>query len=44
MDFFRKSFRFSQEKAKRVLGFEAAVDFAEGAGRTAAWYREQALL
>jgi nucleoside-diphosphate-sugar epimerase len=44
MDFFRKSFFFSQEKAKRVLGFEPAVDFTEGARQTANWYREQAML
>jgi nucleoside-diphosphate-sugar epimerase len=44
MDFFRKSFVFRPDKSRRLLGFEPQVDFAEGARRTAQWYREQGLL
>lgn len=44
LDFFRKSFRFSTEAAQRLLGFRAETPFAEGARRTAQWYREQRLL
>jgi nucleoside-diphosphate-sugar epimerase len=38
MDFFKKSFRLSGEKAARVLGFAPAVGFREGAERAARWY------
>lgn len=38
MDFFLKSFHFDGSKARRVLGFEPAVGFREGAARTARWY------
>jgi nucleoside-diphosphate-sugar epimerase len=38
LDFFRKSFRFSTEKAQRLLDFRAQVSFAEGARQSAAWY------
>jgi nucleoside-diphosphate-sugar epimerase len=44
MDFFRKSFSFSQGKAERLLGFRPKVGFAEGASLTAAWYRSMDLL
>ncbi len=44
LDFFRKSFRFSTAKARERLGFEPRVTFAEGARRTAEWYRENGLL
>jgi nucleoside-diphosphate-sugar epimerase len=44
LDFFRKSFRFSTERAAKVLGFRPEVPFAEGARRTAEWYRTHALL
>lgn len=44
LDFFRKSFTLSGEKARRKIGFEPSVGFEEGARRTAAWYREQGLL
>lgn len=40
LDFFRKSFRLSAEKARRKLGFEPRVPFEEGARRTAEWYRK----
>jgi dihydroflavonol-4-reductase len=39
LDFFRKSFRFSTAKAQKLLGFRAETDFADGARRTAEWYR-----
>jgi nucleoside-diphosphate-sugar epimerase len=44
LDFFRKSFTLSSAKATRILGYEAQVDFEQGAAETAAWYREQGLL
>jgi dihydroflavonol-4-reductase len=39
LDFFRKSFVFSTDKARRVLGFAPQVLFLEGARQTAEWYR-----
>jgi dihydroflavonol-4-reductase len=44
LDFFRKSFRFSTAAAERVLGVRAEVGFAEGARRTALWYRSRGML
>jgi len=44
MDFFRKSYEFAPEGAQRLIGYAPAVDFAQGARLTAAWYREQGLL
>lgn len=44
LDFFRKSFRFSTERAARLLGFRPQVPFATGAQLTAEWYREAGLL
>lgn len=44
LDFFRKSFTLSGDKAQRTIGFEPTVGFEEGARRTASWYREQGLL
>lgn len=44
LDFFRKSFVFSTAKARRLLGFTAAVPFAAGTVETATWYREQGYL
>jgi dihydroflavonol-4-reductase len=44
MHFFVKSFEFSGEKARRLLGYAPQVPFREGAGRTAAWYRENGYL
>lgn len=44
MDFFRKSFRFSNGKASKVLGFDARYTFEQGARITAKWYEEQGLL
>jgi nucleoside-diphosphate-sugar epimerase len=39
LDFFRKTFVFSTDKARRVLGFAPEVPFREGARATAEWYR-----
>jgi nucleoside-diphosphate-sugar epimerase/SAM-dependent methyltransferase len=44
MDFFRKSFSFSRDKAQGVLRFSPKVSFREGVLRTAAWYREMGYL
>lgn len=44
LDFFRKSFWFSTEKAKKVLGFEPTISFNAGARDTAGWYRNVGLL
>lgn len=44
LDFFRKSFELSTRKAEEAFGFSPAVDFEEGARRTAAWYRDEGLL
>ena len=43
LDFFRKSFRFSTERATRILSFRPQVMFATGAQLTADWYREAGL-
>jgi nucleoside-diphosphate-sugar epimerase len=44
LDFFRKSFRFSTERAARLLGFRPQIPFASGAQLTADWYRKTGLL
>jgi nucleoside-diphosphate-sugar epimerase len=44
LDFFRKSFIFSTEKAQRVLGYRPLVSFAVGTVETASWYRAQGYL
>lgn len=44
LDFFRKSFRFSTERATRLLGFNPRVPFATGAQLTADWYRNTGFL
>ncbi len=44
LDFFRKSFSFSAERARRLLNFRPQVLFAEGAQRTAQWYQTAGLL
>jgi dihydroflavonol-4-reductase len=38
MDFFKKSFLFSQERSARVLGFIPQYDFRQGAAAVANWY------
>jgi nucleoside-diphosphate-sugar epimerase len=42
--FFTESRAFSIEKAHRELGWSPKVEFAEGASRSVAWYRENGLL
>ena len=44
LDFFRKTFVFSTDKAQSLLGFVPKVNFAEGARETAAWYRDHGYL
>ena len=44
MNFFIKSFSFTCATAREQLDYRPVVDFAEGAHRTAAWYRDQGLL
>ena len=44
MNFFIKSFRFTCAAARATIGYAPKVPFAEGAVRTAAWYRAQGLL
>lgn len=39
MDFFTKSFSFNCTKARDLLSYVPSIGFAEGAARTAAWYR-----
>ncbi len=38
MDFFKKSFTFSGNKAKEILKFDPKISFKEGAQKTAQWY------
>lgn len=44
LDFFRKSFVLSSDKAKHRLNYVPCVDFAAGATATAKWYRQEGLL
>lgn len=44
MDFFTKSFFFSRDKARNLLGFEPKTSFQDGASATAHWYREHGYL
>lgn len=44
MDFFTKSFQISTDKAQRVLGFKAKIDFIQGTRETARWYENNKLL
>ena len=44
MDFFRKSFVFSREKASKVLGFEPRVGFEQGVKETIRWYGDMGYL
>lgn len=44
MDFFKKSFSFSQEQSKAVLGFVPKISFREGVADTAKWYEEMGYL
>jgi len=44
LDFFKKSFVFSQTKTLKVLGFTPCVGFREGVRATADWYRQMGYL
>lgn len=44
MDFFRKSFVFSQENASETLGFEPKVGFGQGVMKTVRWYEDMGYL
>lgn len=44
LDFFRKTFVFSTDKVRRVLGFMPQVSFEVGARDTAEWYGRHGLL
>jgi nucleoside-diphosphate-sugar epimerase len=44
LDFFRKSFCIDTRKSRELLGFESRIGMADGAARTAQWYREERLL
>ena len=42
--YFTRTGTYSIEKARRVLGYEPAIDLTEGMARTEAWLREQELI
>lgn len=44
LDFFRKSFVFSAERASKTLEFAPKSTFADGVGETARWYSEMGYL
>jgi nucleoside-diphosphate-sugar epimerase len=44
LDFFRKSFFFSQKMASEILRFAPTTDFNAGVHATAKWYRENNLM
>ena len=44
LDFFKKSFSFSNARAEKVLDFRPQVGFKEGARQTAEWYRANNML
>ncbi|MBE9547078.1 MAG: NAD(P)-dependent oxidoreductase [Proteobacteria bacterium] len=44
MDFFKKSFLFSQEKSLKTLGFVAQFSFPRGVSETAQWYTQMGYL
>jgi nucleoside-diphosphate-sugar epimerase/2-polyprenyl-3-methyl-5-hydroxy-6-metoxy-1,4-benzoquinol methylase len=44
MNFFVKSFQFSCDNARRLLGYEPSVDAEQGIRRTYEWYRQMGLL
>jgi dihydroflavonol-4-reductase len=41
MDFFRKSFAFSNREARERLGYDPKVDVAQGMADTARWYHDE---
>lgn len=44
LDFFRKSFTLSAEKATRLVGYSPKVSFGQGAKDTAGWYKSMGYL
>jgi nucleoside-diphosphate-sugar epimerase/2-polyprenyl-3-methyl-5-hydroxy-6-metoxy-1,4-benzoquinol methylase len=44
MNFFIKSFQFSCDNARRLLGYEPSVDAEQGIRRTYKWYQQMKLL
>jgi nucleoside-diphosphate-sugar epimerase len=44
LDFFVKRLFFSQQKARRMLGYDPQRRFRDGAVETAAWYRQRGFL
>ena len=44
MDFFKKSFVLSTEKASRALGFSPQISFPQGVSKTAQWYTNNNLI
>jgi dihydroflavonol-4-reductase len=44
LDFFRKSFSFSNARAQEILSFRPEIGFREGARMTAEWYHANGLL
>ena len=44
LDFFKKSFSFSNARAEQALQFRPQVGFAQGARQTAEWYQANGLL
>lgn len=44
LDFFRRSFVFSTDKARRQLDFQPEIDFRTGVQDTVCWYRSHGLL
>jgi dihydroflavonol-4-reductase len=44
LDFFRKSFSFSNARAEGILGFRPQISFRDGARKTAQWYSANGFL
>jgi 2-polyprenyl-3-methyl-5-hydroxy-6-metoxy-1,4-benzoquinol methylase len=44
MDFFKKSFQLSWQRASEILGYHPKVSFKEGALQTAGWYKSMGML
>jgi nucleoside-diphosphate-sugar epimerase len=44
IDFFKKSYYFSQKKISTILDFHPKVTFRDGATRSVEWYRRQGLM
>lgn len=44
LDFFKKTLFFSNQKSKKLLGFEPRVDFKTGSEKTIAWYQQNNMM